>query len=153
MISLLRIAFWPHLESDDFTYSVSLLYLFSALEPLLGIVLASLPIMRQAGVHIINSPVLSWVKSLMASSGSGSGYRREESLRLNPVSKNTESRNFHRLHDDSNLSVPGTEVEGHRVATSQVHAEHAAPKESEDKNLSPDGINVTQAYSIHSSVV
>ena len=73
-ISLVRIALYKRVESLDITYDIAPSYLFTILEPLLGIVLASLPVMRPAGVRIFRSQALSWVRSILKSNRSSSSY-------------------------------------------------------------------------------
>jgi hypothetical protein len=55
------------LKSPDFTYDAVNLYLFTALEPLLAISLACLPLLRPFSERIAGSSALSWVKSLRSS--------------------------------------------------------------------------------------
>ncbi len=101
IVSLLRIALWRHIEGTDLTYTVSLLYLFTALEPLLGIVLASLPMMRPAGTQIIKSSILSWANP------------RHWTSSANLAIKKPGARDFKRLHDDSDLARFRADIEGH----------------------------------------
>lgn len=44
------------------TYGLAVLYIFTALEPLLGIVLACLPLIRPVANKISESPPMSWHK-------------------------------------------------------------------------------------------
>lgn len=60
------------LVQTDITYSSSTLFFFTILEPLLGIVLACLPVLRPAMTQI-GSVFTGTRKSLIAESGYGSG--------------------------------------------------------------------------------
>ncbi|MCJ1264136.1 hypothetical protein MMC22_004007 [Lobaria immixta] len=118
IISLLRIAYWRKVLGADLTYSATLLYLFTALEPLLGIFLASLPFMRPAGIVIINSSMFSWTKILLRS-GRGSGYGKEP-LDSKPVIKNSKVRHFRGIHNDPSLSTAHIDVEDHSMENLRV---------------------------------
>ncbi|KAK4222684.1 hypothetical protein QBC38DRAFT_489287 [Podospora fimiseda] len=65
-------------DQTDFTYSGSTLYLFTSIEPLLGIALACLPLLRPIGDRASNSPIVSWVKDLVPSSLRGTSWSRSK---------------------------------------------------------------------------
>ena len=113
VISLLRIALWRYLEGQDLTYTATLLYLFTALEPLLGIVLASLPIIKGASTEIINSSMLSWTKTLVRTSTNDSKYSRKHAPTSNSGAGNAKARDFYRLQNGSDTATSDRDIEDH----------------------------------------
>lgn len=87
-ISVARIALYQAMIQFgqlDFTYSVTVLYLFTAIEPALGITLACMPLMRPLFEHISPAAALTYIKSLIQASRSrttreqssgGGGYEK-----------------------------------------------------------------------------
>ena len=110
---MLRIAYYNRLKGTDLTYSVTLLYMFTALEPLLGIVLASLPVMRAAGNQLFNSSAFSWAKSLLGPSSSGSSDRKEASYEAQNVARNNKAKDFLRLNDGLDLPTTDSETDAY----------------------------------------
>ena len=101
----------------DTTYDIVPLYLFTILEPLLGIVLASLPISRPAGTQIANSAAFAWFRSVFETERSKSSFGRTPTLGVNLTSRSAEAQKFNRLHDGSDTHKPGGDVESHPMET------------------------------------
>ncbi|KAI2608560.1 uncharacterized protein GGS25DRAFT_490794 [Hypoxylon fragiforme] len=59
-------------DQSDFTWSGSTLYLFTALEPLIACSLACMPLLRPVSEKLSASPVVTWAKSWVTYSTSGS---------------------------------------------------------------------------------
>ena len=78
------------MNGADITYSWALPYLFSVLEPRLGILLARLPVIQPVRIKIVNSAIVGWIESKISSTpGSSSsrnkassGQRQPEELRI-----------------------------------------------------------------------
>ncbi|KAF2110246.1 hypothetical protein BDV96DRAFT_650894 [Lophiotrema nucula] len=120
-VSIARIALYKLLDitSPELTYDAGILYLFTVLEPLLGIILACMPLLRPAGNHIANSlmvsSAISWAKSF-ASSGRRTMYSTRgdkaqasvDGVPLHPV----ENSQYGRLKDLSKSPHIVSDLEG-----------------------------------------
>jgi hypothetical protein len=145
IISVLRIVLYQRLSTTDLTHDTVVLYLFTALEPLLGIVLASLPIMRPAGSQLAHSSVFSWSKALLRSSKAGSQPKRQKETGSDPDPANPKRQSFHRLHDNPYSSTVVTDIESHAMEDRDVLSKHPSTSQS---NHTPTGINVTKAWDV-----
>ncbi|KAK4156105.1 hypothetical protein C8A00DRAFT_12914 [Chaetomidium leptoderma] len=73
-IAIARIALYQlalGYDQTDFTYTGSTLYLFTSMEPLLACTLACMPMLQPVADMTTNSSVVSWAKSLVRTSRSG----------------------------------------------------------------------------------
>ena len=96
IVSLLRIIWVHRVKAEDVTYGWAPLYLFTALEPLLGIVLACLPLVQPVTSKIFMSSIVDWSRRKLRSTWSSlrstqNGWPRsssksadQEDLRLTP---------------------------------------------------------------------
>lgn len=66
-ITIARIALWRialGFTSNDFTYTGSTLYLFSAIDVSIACALACMPLLKPAGEALVSSSMVSWMKTL-----------------------------------------------------------------------------------------
>ncbi|KAK3984628.1 hypothetical protein QBC44DRAFT_336643 [Cladorrhinum sp. PSN332] len=105
-------------DQTDFTYSGSTLYLFTSIEPLLGISLACLPLLRPIGDRASGSPIANWVKDLVPPSLRGSSWSRSKNSSSNDRYIPTGSEEG--LQQLTHVTIGGTE---HKVwvAPNAVH--------------------------------
>jgi len=90
-ISLMRIVWYSHVDGPDITYNWAPLFLFTCLEPFIGITLACLPFMKPVASKIANSSAVSWtLQRLRFSTRSGSA-------RYNTSPGNSRTKRFNRL--------------------------------------------------------
>lgn len=146
IISILRIVSIQNLNEADFTYSVSLIGIWSFLEPSLGIVSACLPVMQPVLSKISTASVISWTKNLgsknatskaqfWGNGGSGSTERID-----------SRPKKFQRLED---ASINLTNLD-HGTYTNKVGAaDNRASKDSLDKI----NIQVRHEWDVHSDNV
>ena len=126
IIALIRIAYYNLLNSQDLTHDTVLLFICTAIEPLLGIVLASLPFVRPAGLKILESFMMSWLLS------SNRATNNDDSEQNGPSSsfKNSHSRGigtdrkFSRLHrgKDAGPDLNGMEIDTYPLKASTASA-------------------------------
>lgn len=90
IISLLRIV-WAHRLDHDVTYNWAVLYLFSLLEPLLGITVACLPLIQPVVNKISLSSVMSWSKCKLKSTWGSLKSTSQESPESHSVARNWKS--------------------------------------------------------------
>ena len=99
VLALVRIGTWQVLFSTDITYDTVLPFIITSLEPILGVILASLPFVRTAGAKTLDTTVFSWAKSLIGetelSARSSEGLSRD----TRKDHKSGHRRRFARLDD------------------------------------------------------
>lgn len=114
MFDIIRIAWRSKIESPDFTESYAILFMFSLLEPELGIFLACLPLCQPVSRALVNSRIVTWLRrTLLADSGTARSRATSASTRQGlPVSKQD---TFKRLPGDDE-SNKGLRYEAHIMA-------------------------------------
>jgi hypothetical protein len=108
VVSLLRVVYIANMDIADFSYAATDLAIWSFLEPSLGIVNASLPVLRPVGSRILNSSALEWARSSLRSSKStaGTGKERASSGWTRSKSGKSQSDSFQRLEDPTDRMYP-----------------------------------------------
>jgi hypothetical protein len=89
--------------------------LFTALEPLLAISLACMPLLRPFGEKVANSSAISWVKSITSSMSASRGTSLH-SVEKGKASSESSSMDNYPLHPD----VPYYKAGGDIMVTSEV---------------------------------
>ena len=132
------------MNSADFTYGWALLFLFTVLESLLGILIACLPVIQPVRMKLIDSAFMSWIGSKISDTLGSSGSRNKASS-----GGNSSARNFDRLPEP--LYRGENDFETHNA----VESHSMGDLEDQDLILSkvgPQGntIQVTKGWDIHS---
>ncbi|KAI9035173.1 cytochrome P450 [Aspergillus affinis] len=131
VITIFRITLINELVATDLTYSTTILFFFTILEPLLGIVLASLPMMRPVLQRVTGQSTVSsgshGLNSSYASSGLKKGRSRRATIRLHSSVDSTAA-----INESENYDMKGF---------SQTRASPVWPQES--------AIRVTNTFDYH----
>lgn len=97
------------MDINDFTYAAADLAVWSFLEPSLGIINASLPVLRPVGLRIYNSSAIEWAKSSLRttrSAGPSSNGQKSRNVWTRSRSKNSHVDSFRRLEDPTDRMYP-----------------------------------------------
>jgi hypothetical protein len=109
VISALRVVYIANMDLNDFTYAAADLVLWSFLEPSLGIINASLPVLKPVGSLIVHSPALDWARSSSRTSRSMAATapgRKPTSGWTKSASRKSQSESFQRLEDPTDRMYP-----------------------------------------------
>jgi hypothetical protein len=101
-MSLLRVVYVARMDITGLMYAPANLAVWFFLEPYLGIINASLPILRPTGSRIFNSPALEWSRSSVRSSKTTAATalgRKASSGWTRSKSKQSQSDSLDRLED------------------------------------------------------
>lgn len=142
IITLLRVTYIARMNLLDFSYASVDLAIWSILEPTLGILNASLPVLRPVGSHIFESHALTWARnsfrSLLTQISTRGGTENSGSGRSWPrLSKKSTRDSFLRLGDPTDRLYPldtinlGGSAEGQELET---HREHSGKNDSQPFN-------------------
>jgi hypothetical protein len=125
-ISISRIALYQRvdLKSPDFTYDAGILFLFTALEPLLAISLACMPLLRPFGEKIANSSAVSWVRSVTSSITASKGTSLHSMETGKPTHDGSESLSLNSY--PSRPKMPSREAGTRIVVTSEAKQNYEA---------------------------
>lgn len=119
VFDLIRIAWRSKIDSPDFTESYAILFMFSLLEPELGIFLACLPLCQPVARAIADSRLVVWSRKTLLNGSSWSrsktGNTSTKSEGLSGTSRITNPEEFRRLPGD-NESSKGLRYEAHIMA-------------------------------------
>ncbi len=145
VITGLRIGFLDRVNDPDVTYNWAILFLFCALEALLGITLACLPVLPPVTGKLADSQAFSWSRQLFRSgfsTGSKPSKLSERSSKSGSGLPRKDKMNFRRLAENSFPTSIDTETH----ALHDIEAQDLFTGEGPANN-----IRVTKAWDVQST--